>query len=352
MSQKKLCGLFGKTRQGYHKQINAIEESGLKEQIILASVRKIRTRAKTKRWGGRKLQDLVNEEIECMNIRIGRDSLFDLLRENNMLVRRRKRKFFTTDSHHWLRKYDNLIQDKELTAPNQVWVSDITYVKDQNGDAYFLYLITDAYSQKIVGWRLSIDLKALSAVKALKMAVKNSKGRLDGLIHHSDRGVQYCSSEYTELLKTDNIEISMANPSSPQENAIAERINGILKEEWIYDMDFKSLINGRRQVKQVIAIYNTLRPHNTLKNKTPEQIHSLEFLRHKAVRVIGKTYSYRKRATNEGRPNDSYYAIRASDYSLGSCSPAELHSALSLQYKYGINEINITKKLLTLIREN
>jgi transposase InsO family protein len=352
MNQSKLCGLFGKTRQGYHKQVNSIERLGLKEQVVLASVRKIRTRTKTNRWGCRKLQDLVNEEIECMNLRIGRDNLFNLLRENNMLVRRRKRKFFTTDSHHWLRKYDNLIQNKELTASNQVWVSDITYVKDQNGDAYFLYLITDAYSQKIVGWHLSINLKAFSAVKALKMAVKINKERLDGLIHHSDRGVQYCSAEYTELLKKHNIEISMASPGSPQENAIAERINGILKEEWIYDMKLGSLKNGRRQVKQVITIYNTLRPHNTLKNRTPEQIHSLGFKRHKAVRVIGKTYSYRKRATSKGRPSESHYAIQANDYSLDSCSPAELSFALSLQNKDGKKKIKITKKLLTLKREN
>jgi putative transposase len=125
-----LCGLFGKTRQAYYKQINSIEKAGLKEQVILAAVQKIKVRSKTKRWGARKLQGLLNKELEYMNFQIGRDRLFDLLRENNMLVRRRKRRFFTTDSHHWLRKYDNLIQDKELTAPNQVWVSDITYVKD------------------------------------------------------------------------------------------------------------------------------------------------------------------------------------------------------------------------------
>lgn len=344
--------MFGKTRQGLHKQINAIEKSGLKEQIILASVQKIRKQTKTKRWGGRKLQDLVNEEVNCMGFRIGRDSLFNLLRENNMLVRRRKRNFFTTDSHHWLRKYDNLIQDKVLTAPNQVWVSDITYIKDQNGDAYFLYLITDAYSQKLVGWHLGIDLKAFSAVKALKMAIKNNKEKLDGLIHHSDRGVQYCSAEYTELLKNYTIRISMANPGSPQENAIAERINGILKEEWIYDMSFGSLKNGRRQVKQVITIYNTIRPHNTLKNRTPEQIHSLGFKRHKTVRVIGKTYKYRKRATRSGHPNKSSYALRANDYSLDSCSPAELSSALSLQHEGENNKINIAKKLLTLTEDN
>ena len=263
---------------------------------MLSAVRKIRTRAKTNRWGVRKLQGKVNKELENTQFRIGRDKLFDLLRANNMLVRRRKRKFFTTDSHHWLRKYDNLIQDKKLTGPNQVWVSDITYVRDQDDQVYFLYLITDAYSQKIVGWHLSLDLKTSSAVSALRMAIKNNKQRLSELIHHSDRGVQYCSKQYTETLKNNKIGISMANPGSPHENAIAERVNGILKEEWLYDQDFGSLKNGRRKIKEIITIYNTYRPHNTLKNKTPEQIHDLDFPRHKAVRVIGKTYEYSKRA--------------------------------------------------------
>jgi len=297
-----LCGLFGKTRQGYYKQINYIEESSLNEQIVLSAVRKIKTRAKTKRWGGRKLKDLVNEELKCIGIKVGRDKLFDLLRDNNMLVRSRKRKFYTTDSHHWLRKYDNLLYKKEITEPNQVWVSDITYIKDKNGDVYYLYLITDAYSQKIVGFNLGLDLKASSAVAALKMAIQDNKGRLDVLIHHSDRGVQYCSAKYTKLLKRNDIEISMTNPGSPQENAIAERINGILKEEWLYDMDFGSLKNGLRQVRQVIKIYNTYRPHSTLKNKNPEQIHSLGFKRHKTVRVIGETYKYRKRARQKAHP--------------------------------------------------
>jgi putative transposase len=290
-----LCELFGKTRQGYHKQINFIEKTALDEHLIISVVRKIRMKAKTDRWGARKLQDKVNHELNCINLKIGRDRLFDLLRANNMLVRKRKRTFFTTYSHHWLRKYDNLIEGKKLTAPNQLWVSDITYIKDSNGEVYYLYLITDAYSQKIVGWNISLDLKADSALIALKMAITNNKDRLNNLIHHSDRGVQYCSAKYVDLLKRNNIAISMTNPGSPQENAIAERVNGILKEEWLYSSNFGDIKNGYCQVKEIISIYNTYRPHNSLNNKIPEQIHNLGFSRHKAERVIGKTFTYRKR---------------------------------------------------------
>ena len=291
--------MFGKTRQGYHKQIHYIEKSALNEQLVLNMVREIRTKVKTKRWGVRKLQDLVNQELNFTGINIGRDKLFDLLRSNNMLVRKRKRKFFTTDSHHWLRKYDNLIIGKKITAPNQLWVSDITYVKDKNGDAYYLYLITDAYSQKIVGWHISIDLKANSAIVALKMAIDNNKDRLTDLTHHSDRGVQYCSAKYVNLLEQNKIAISMTNPGSPQENAIAERINGILKEEWLYDANFGNLKNANTNMQEIIEIYNTYRPHNSLNNQAPEKIHDLGFSRHEAERVIGKTYKYRKRRSIE-----------------------------------------------------
>lgn len=136
--------MFGKSRQAYYKQIKAIEKSALDEQMVLNAVCSIRKKVQTKRWGVRKLHDLVNEELQCLNVKIGRDKLFDLLRENNMLVRKRKRKFFTTNSHHWLRKYDNLIIGKTITAPNQLWVSDITYIKICNSDPLYLYLITDA----------------------------------------------------------------------------------------------------------------------------------------------------------------------------------------------------------------
>lgn len=300
--------------------------------MVLSAVWRIRRKAGTGRWGVRKLQGLVNAELASMGIRMGRDKLFALLRENNMLVTKRKRRHFTTQSFHWLRKYDNLVQDKGITAANQLWVSDITYVKTMNGIDYFLYLITDAYSQKIVGWRLSGDLKAASAVQALKMALKRNKSRLDHLIHHSDRGVQYCSEEYVGMLKKHGIKISMARPGSPQENAIAERVNGILKEEWLYDQDYGSLKDGRRKIMKAINVYNTYRPHNTLNNMTPGQIHDRGFKRHKAVRVIGKTYKYKKRDHKTG-PSNKPLRFTGNDYSSGSCSPAELPSASSLHNK-------------------
>ena len=286
--------MFGKTRQGYYKQINHFEKEALQEEVVLSAVIKTRKKAKTKRWGVRKLQTKVNKELHSTGFQIGRDALFDLLRANNMLVRKRKRKIFTTDSHHWLKKFDNLTLEKELTAPNQLWVSDMTYILVQGDDPFYLYLITDAYSQKIVGWHLSLDLKASSAFVALKEAIRSNKGRLSELIHHSDRGVQYCSKKYTELLKKKNIDISMTNPASPQENAIAERVNGILKEEWLYDMKLESLKIGQRKIRQIIDIYNTYRPHNSLDNKVPEEIHSLALSRHKMKRIIGKSYKYNK----------------------------------------------------------
>lgn len=304
MSYTTLCGLFGRTRQAYYKHLHVAEKSLINEEIIIAAIKRIREKANTKRWGARKLQKLVNQELHPLGVRVGRDQLFDLMRKNGMLVRKRKRKFFTTQSHHWLHKYDNLIQSMKLTGPNQLWVADITYVKS-NGRVYYLYLITDAYSQKIVGWHLSEDLKANSAVAALKMGLKVNKASIDKLVHHSDRGVQYCSEEYVKLLNGAGIYISMTKPGSPQENAIAERVNGILKEEWLYDANFENLQQGRKSLRKTTAIYNDYRPHNSLGNQTPVQIHDLGFLRHDPVRVIGQTYKYRKRTACTNRPSKS-----------------------------------------------
>lgn len=293
--------MFGKTRQGYYKQVNQIEETIFKEDIVLSTIRRIRVQSQTNRWGVRKLQYLVNQELDSIGISVGRDYLFDLLRENNMLVRSRKRKYFTTQSHHWLKKYDNLLINKEVSAPNQVWVSDITYIKGKTivegskREVYYLYLITDAYSQKLVGWNLSLDLKAISALHALKKALSSNKGKLNNLIHHSDRGVQYCSAEYTDLLIRNQINISMSNPGSPHENAIAERMNGILKEEWLYDLKVESYDDAVIKIKKIVDIYNKRRPHNTINNLTPEQVHTMGFKRDNAVRVIGMTYKYKKR---------------------------------------------------------
>lgn len=335
-SIESLCRLFGKSKQSYYKQMPNQINNFLEEEMIIEMVSKIRKRTKTARWGGRKLYGLLQGELNGFSIKIGRDKFFSLLGKNGLLVRPRKRKYYTTQSHHWLKKHDNLIENMVVSRINQVWVSDITYVKF-NQDVFYLYLITDVYSQKIVGFNISTNLRACSAVKALQMALKGNQIKANKLIHHSDRGVQYCSDEYTEILSKHDIFISMAKPASPQENAIAERINGILKEEWLYDLKLKKGENPNRKIKEIIKIYNEVRPHNSLNNLTPNQIHHLGFKRHNDERVIGKTYSYKRKADKECQPNLSNYAIVPNDYSLASCSSAELASASSWYCKYELN---------------
>ena len=289
---KTLTGLFGKTRQAYYKQINFQSALIIDEAIVLEIVNRKRKQMKTKRWGGRKLLKLIEGDLQNHGIEMGRDKFFDLLRANNLLVKPRKRNFFTTQSHHWLRKYDYLIEDLELNAPNQLWVSDITYIESAQHPLY-LFLITDAYSQKIVGWHIALDLKADSAVTALKMALRQNRKALNKkhqLIHHSDRGVQYCSTKYVSLLEQNSIKISMTLPASPQQNSIAERINGIIKNEWIYDMKLDSCSTAQKELKEIIRIYNEHRPHQTLEFATPNDIHTEVLIRHQVKRVIGKTY--------------------------------------------------------------
>ena len=319
--------MFGKSRQAYYKAKDYDIQEAFEEVLVLDLVAKIRKRSQTSRWGVRKLYPLLTEDLSLLGTKMGRDKLFELLGANGLLVKRRKRKFFTTQSHHWLRKHQNLVADLVVSTPNQLWVSDITYVLI-TGTPHYLYLITDAYSQKIVGWNVTRDLKAESALKALRMALKSIK-KLDpfSLMHHSDRGIQYCSYEYTGLLEKHNIWISMTKPASPQENAIAERVNGILKEEWLIDLEGISVTDVKTSIDQIIAIYNEMRPHQGLGNITPAQVHDKGFKRHDTERVIGKKYQWKKKAEpNKARQTNSH-AIGPNGYSLTSCSSAELVSA-------------------------
>ncbi len=210
-------------------------------------------------------------------INIGRDALFNLLSANNLLLRKRKRRVRTTQSFHWLRKYPNLIRDFTPTGSNQLWVSDITYWKI-NG--YFVYIsfITDAYSHKIVGYNVAETLASVETIKALKKAIldlssSNKKDDLQQLIHHSDRGVQYCEKKYVKLLKKNNIKISMTENGDPLENAIAERINGIIKEEYLKDSNVKNIKEARKILADVVKLYNNDRPHNSISNLVPEEVH-------------------------------------------------------------------------------
>lgn len=227
------------------------------------------------RVGGRKLQHMLLPLLEQHGIKIGRDKLFDILADNGLLVRRRKRrKVATTDSRHPYRRYPNLIKDMEILSPRKVWVSDITYLRI--GDDFgYLSLITDAYSKKIVGYSLYPSLKAEGPLLALDMALSRCRDT-SGLIHHSDRGCQYCCTAYREQLGNRNIAISMTERGDPYENAIAERVNGILKHEFGLDDDFINFEQAIQAVDSAIGIYNNVRPHASCDYLTPEQAEDVQ----------------------------------------------------------------------------
>jgi putative transposase len=208
--------------------------------------------------------------FETNGLKIGRDKLFEILREHEMLVRRKKASCKTTDSYHRFHKYKNLVKDMVITAPNQVWVADITYIRTINGFCY-LALITDMYSRKIVGYDISDSLELAGCMRALKMALAKARPA-DGLVHHSDRGIQYCSNQYVDELKKHNIKISMTEENHCYENAIAERVNGILKDEFYLDQCFFSKESAIIATDNAINIYNNKRLHLSLGYRTPNMV--------------------------------------------------------------------------------
>lgn len=239
----------------------------------------MRIRSKMPRLGTRKLYYLLKDELIARDIKIGRDVLFSFLRAEQLLIKPKRSYTKTTDSKHWMKKYPNLILDMEITRPEQVWVSDITYIKTTSGNSY-LSLVTDAYSKKIMGYELLENLSAAGPVKALNMALKNRKYK-HTLIHHSDRGLQYCSAEYVQRLKDNHINISMTQNGDPYENAIAERVNGILKYEFLWIDGFKDHLQAIQVIKQSIGIYNQNRPHLSCQMMTPEATHDQQKIKRK-----------------------------------------------------------------------
>lgn len=238
-------------------------------EIVLELVRD--WRKKMPRVGGRKLYHLLEEDFKSLEYKLGRDGFFDILREHGMLVKRRKSYTKTTNSFHHYRVYQNLILDLKIERPNQVFVADITYIRVAGGFMY-LSLITDLYSRKIVGWYLGDTLDAECSVMALEMALEEAKD-ISNLIHHSDRGAQYCCKQYTQILRLNEISISMAELGNPYENAVAERVNGILKDEFYLDQIFASKRVAIKATEEAIQIYNNLRPHLSLKMKTPSRVY-------------------------------------------------------------------------------
>ena len=213
----------------------------------------------------------LKNDFQKNNLKIGRDQLFNILRENQLLVRRKKYSSRTTNSYHRFYKYDNIIKNVKINRPNQIWAADITYIRTIKGFCY-LALITDMYSRKIVGHDISDSLELSGCVRALKKALYHNKG-LKNLIHHSDRGIQYCSNVYTQILKRKKIDISMTQENHCYENALAERVNGILKDEFYLDQTFASVVQAKSATKNAIKLYNSKRLHLSLDFKTPNYVH-------------------------------------------------------------------------------
>lgn len=271
ISLANLCSWFGLTRQAYYQSKNRVEKDLIEQEILLDKIGDIRK--DHKRLGGRKLFFKLETFMHEHNIKMGRDAFFDLLRDNKLLIKQRKRHHVTTNSNHWMKKYPNLIKDIEPLGPNHVWVSDITYWKTKGGH-YYISFITDAYSRKIVGYHVADTMEAIESATALKMAIKTLKISAEGLIHHSDRGSQYCSSMYVNMLKKEGIKISMTENGDPLENAIAERMNGIIKGEYLFDYLIKTLLNAKEVLKSVVKLYNEDRPHSSIGNAMPSQVHN------------------------------------------------------------------------------
>ena len=263
-------------RQVYYRSLRSKLYKQSIAQKVVVLVREVRMTMP--RLGGRKLYFLLKDQLSLL--KVGRDKLFRILRANHMLIEPKRRYHITTDSHHRFRKHKNLVSTIEIVKPDAVWVSDITYVGSRINPSY-LALITDAYSKKIVGYDVSQSLSVESSLKALEMAIGNKEVRDYPLIHHSDRGLQYCSNDYQKLLNDNDISPSMTEKYDPYENAIAERINGILKQEFNIARSIKDFDIKKKLIEDAIKVYNTKRPHLSNHMMTPIQMHAQNKLKRK-----------------------------------------------------------------------
>jgi putative transposase len=261
---------FHYSRQHYYKQKLDLAQQLVEQQQVKALV--LRQRKLLPRVGGRKIHYLISEALRENQLKFGRDKLFKLLRDCDLLIKPRRRYVQTTNSKHWLKKYPNMAKRLKVTGPEQLWVSDITYLKTQEGNCY-LSMITDAYSRKIMGYSIADNMEAVTITEALKAAIKSRQHTDEKLVHHSDRGLQYCSYEYTRVQKEKNILISMTENSDPYENALAERMNRTIKEEFCLDQILITRSQAILAVKEAIHLYNNYRPHLSLSLKTPNQVH-------------------------------------------------------------------------------
>jgi transposase InsO family protein len=260
---------MGMSRQNYYKQRRVRHKHAIDEELVLALVR--RERSDHPRMGGRKLHRLLNGELREAGVEIGRDRMFDVLRGKGLLVTSVPKAPRTTDSKHALPVFRNLVKDLTPTAPNQIWVSDLTYLRTDEGFVY-LAVIMDLYSRKIVGHHCGDSLEALGCVRALQKAIKDLPANRHP-IHHSDRGCQYCCHEYVGHLKARNMPVSMTEQNHCYENAYAERVQGILKQEYSLRLTFRHRDQARRAAEEAIWLYNNRRPHTSLGFRRPAQVH-------------------------------------------------------------------------------
>lgn len=258
--------MHGYSRQGYYKRRKLDRKSAAEKEIIIKAVHAERRRQP--KVGTRKLQ----RHIASKQVVVGRDRLFEILRVENLLVKKRKKYIRTTQSNHWLKKYKNLVKNTIPWRPEQVYVSDITYIDTCEGFCY-LSLITDMHSRKIVGWELSESLSIEGSLHALKKAIRMTEST-QGLIHHSDRGIQYCSKAYVRLLKKYGMRVSMTEENHVYENSLAERVNGILKDELLLGERLQSYEVARKMVKEAIETYNDYRLHMSIDYMTPAAKHA------------------------------------------------------------------------------
>lgn len=271
LSVSVLCTKAGMSRQNFYKSREARQRKKVDEQLVRTLVEA--ERCVQPRIGGLKLHGLLRPELEAAGVSVGRDRFFEVLRNQHLLLEPLPKAPRTTNSRHNLPVFSNLIKDREVTGPNQVWVSDITYIRTRDMFMY-LSLITDMYSRKIVGYHLGRTLEVSETLKALDMALSQLP---DGArpIHHSDRGSQYCSHEYVKRLKAHGLSVSMTEENHCAENALAERMNGILKQEYYLREEFRSEGQARKAVDEAVSLYNTRRPHRSLHLRTPEQVHRM-----------------------------------------------------------------------------
>ncbi|MGY6648332.1 IS3 family transposase [Wenyingzhuangia sp. IMCC45574] len=270
------------SKQAFYKRLKSHKKQQETEAIIVLIVKQHRKKF-GQYLGTRKLYLQLKNKFVLLGIKVGRDKFFNILKRHKLLVKRNKNYHTTTNSRHFFYKYKNLIKDKVPTRPEQLWVTDITYIKTDNGHAY-LALVTDAYSKKVMGYNIDNHMKTSLCLEALKMALKNRKYPDQKLIHHSDRGFQYCNPTYTRYVEDNNIIMSMTEQYDPYENAIAERINRTLKYEYGLKNVIKNLKLAQKITNKAVKIYNNHRPHFSLNLCTPEYVHKNKNVDYKSYR--------------------------------------------------------------------